>query len=102
MMVRALSDACGIPDFDETRQFVLRHGGAKGADSLAHAVWMDWHWVWPNHWKPEGYEADWTMGKKAGPLRNQRMIEDLKPGQRIDFAVVLPARTSRGTWDCVR
>lgn len=128
MVIRALSDASGIPEHPV--QFVLRHGGngihrepftlyhgkhgtesftgTRGgiisADAIGHSVWTDWHWVWPNlYLKPEVYEADWNLhGKAAGALRNTQMLEDLKAGERIDFCVAFPLRTSRGTWDMIR
>lgn len=49
-------------------------------------------------WNVERYPADWKKdGKAAGPLRNQRMIDE-KP----DICVAFPTNASRGTWDCVR
>lgn len=62
---------------------VLIHGGATGADSLAD----DWARglgiellpfpVLPQDWK--------LLGKKAGPLRNQRMLDHGKPDGVIAF-----------------
>lgn len=45
----------------------------------------------------ERYPADWSLGKKADPLRNQQMV-DL--GADICYAFVAP--DSRGTVDCIR
>ncbi|SRR6266849_768377 len=67
------------------------HGGARGADSLA----QDWA-------DNAGlaclvYPADWKMhGRAAGPLRNQRMIDEGKP----DLVIAFPG--SRGTADMIR
>lgn len=42
------------------------------------------------------YPADWSLGRKAGPQRNARMIAEGKP----DLVVAFPG--GRGTADCVR
>lgn len=102
-MIRALSDVSAIPE--PGTPLVLRHGGAKGADTLADSVWRSWMGAWADciYLEPEVFMAAWDLhGKKAGALRNQQMIDDLKPGERIDLALAFPLRTSRGTWDCIR
>jgi hypothetical protein len=65
-------------------------GGATGADTLAR--------LWAETMKIpcETYEADWSMGNYAGPLRNGRMIKEGKP----DAGVAFPG--GRGTADMVR
>lgn len=69
----------------------LIEGGAKGADVCA-ATWA-WHVGVPI----ERFPADWTThGKAAGPIRNQRMIDEGKP----DLVVAFPG--GRGTADMVR
>jgi hypothetical protein len=40
--------------------------------------------------------ADWSIGRKAGPIRNQRMLDEHKP----DLVVAFPG--GRGTADMVR
>jgi hypothetical protein len=75
------------------------HGGAKGADLLA-ATWA----VARNALRRDvpriiihEFPADWDAhGKAAGPLRNQRMIDEGKP----DLVVAFPGGS--GTADCVR
>jgi hypothetical protein len=102
-MIRALSDASAIPK--PGTPFALRHGGAKGADTLADSVWRSWMGAWADctYLEPEVYMAAWDLhGKAAGGLRNTRMLEDLKPGERIDLCIAFPLRTSRGTWDMIR
>jgi YspA, cpYpsA-related SLOG family len=48
----------------------LVHGGATGADSLAH------DWAVENNVEMIIFEADWeTYGKNAGPIRNKQMAE---------------------------
>lgn len=67
------------------------HGGASGADRLAGIaavhLGVDVEVFW----------ADWkTYGKRAGPLRNQRMLLEGKP----DGVIAFPG--GRGTEDMVR
>lgn len=69
----------------------VAHGGAPGADSEAGK--------WASHSrKPvQVYSARWKQeGKAAGPLRNQRMLDQFKP----DAVVAFPG--GRGTADMVR
>jgi hypothetical protein len=66
-------------------------GGAPGADRLAR-VWAQKHRV-----PLKTYSADWSRhGKAAGPIRNQRMIDDGKP----DLVVAFPG--GKGTTDMVQ
>lgn len=74
---------------------VIIHGAAQGADSMAgsaaHRHGLDC----------EPYPADWdTHGKSAGPLRNQRMLDEGKPEVVVAFTNDLPG--SKGTADMVR
>lgn len=49
----------------------------------------------------ESYPADWAnFGKAAGPLRNQRMLDEGKPDLVVAFTNDLAS--SRGTRDMVR
>ena len=56
---------------------MLIHGNARGADRMADA------WAWCRGVPREPYEVpqgEWDeLGKKAGPLRNQRMLDEGKP-----------------------
>ncbi len=68
-------------------------GGASGADTLA--------WKWAKNRLGKGnsisFEAEWDKhGKSAGPMRNQRMIDEGKP----DIVVAFPG--GRGTQDMIR
>ena len=71
-------------DADEYGNFLYKvtiiSGGAKGADSLA----ADWAAVnWAGY---EEYRADWNKhGKAAGPIRNQKMLDEGKPDLVIAF-----------------
>ncbi len=70
---------------------VVIEGGARGADNLGYT------WAQLNGIPTETYEADWKAhGKKAGPLRNQRMIDEGKPDLVVAFS------GGRGTADMLR
>jgi len=70
---------------------VIIHGGAAGADDLADQ-WAVVNWV-----SVEEFKADWKLhGRAAGPIRNQRMLDEGKP----DLVVAFPG--GRGTADMVR
>jgi UDP-N-acetylmuramoylalanine-D-glutamate ligase len=49
---------------------LLIHGGATGADSLANS------WAIQNNVSRKVYYADWSQGRKAGPLRNKQMLTE--------------------------
>lgn len=92
---------CGGRDYDDyekvratlnaLKPWRVIHGGARGADNLADR-WAQYCGI-----ACEVYEADWeTHGKAAGPMRNQKMLDDGKP----DLVVAFPG--GRGTADMVR
>jgi hypothetical protein len=69
---------------------VLIHGDANGADRLAG------EWGAARGVTVEAHPADWKKhGRAAGPIRNQKMLEE-KP----DLVVAFPG--GRGTADMVR
>lgn len=69
----------------------ILHGGATGADTLAG------EWATAREVVSIAVPAEWSKhGKAAGPLRNQRMVEQFRP----DLAVVFPG--GRGTADMER
>jgi len=74
-------------------QITLVHGDCRGADRLTAQL--------AEHkfkWSIVAVPADWNKyGKAAGPLRNQKMIDEYKPHHVI--ALLDPA--SRGTVDCI-
>lgn len=83
----------------EERIAVLLHGGASGADTIADT------WAWRKRRTQEGpivqryavSDADWgAHGRAAGPMRNQRMLDEGKPDLVVAFA------GGRGTADMVR
>lgn len=70
---------------------VVIHGYASGVDSEA-AIWAR-----TCGYKLLGFRAEWQRyGRAAGPLRNQRMLDDGKP----DLVIALPG--GRGTADMIR
>lgn len=92
---------CGGRDYrDEKRMFStldglgiteLAHGAAQGADSLAYA------WCVKRRVPSKAYHADWLQeGKAAGPIRNQRMLDNFAP----DAVIAFPG--GRGTADMTR
>lgn len=96
---------CGGRDFDDwplvnrvlsylPRPSVIVHGGCRGADMLAD------RWAKGCGIKTEEYEvsrSQWRrVGNGAGPLRNQRMIDEGKP----DLVIAFPG--NRGTADLIR
>lgn len=69
----------------------LIHGACSGVDSLAETYAMNYGWT------VEPYTADWKRhGRAAGPIRNQRMLDEGKP----DLVIAFPG--GRGTADMVR
>jgi hypothetical protein len=75
----------------EQRIGTVIHGGAAGADNIA-GKWAE------SRGRACRVEfADWvTNGRKAGPMRNQKMIDDYHP----ELVVAFPG--GRGTEDLVR
>lgn len=74
-------------------EVVLVHGGAPGADTLAHNIWTQ-------HGGPhiEVHPADWEQyGKAAGPIRNQEMVA---LGADLCLAF-FDEHPNRGTHHCV-
>lgn len=69
---------------------VVIHGAARGADTLAG------EWAAARGIPVLEFPADWkTHGKKAGPIRNQQMLDEGKP----NFVVAFPG--GAGTADMV-
>lgn len=70
---------------------VVIQGGARGADQIAR------EWCRSREVPYDNYAADWNAhGKAAGPIRNQRMIDEGRP----DLVLAFPG--GRGTADMVR
>lgn len=59
---------------------VVIEGEAKGVDTLAR------RWAEERELKVIPFEADWdTYGRKAGPIRNRRMLQESDPNLVIAF-----------------
>jgi len=70
---------------------MIIHGGAHGADMLAH------DWAVYRQIPRRVFMADWAnQGRSAGPLRNARMLVEGKPH------IVIAFPGGRGTADMVR
>lgn len=70
---------------------VVIHGDASGADALAAA------WARDRGVPVAAYPADWDAhGKKAGPIRNQQMLDEGRP----DIVIAFPG--GRGTYDMLK
>jgi hypothetical protein len=84
LLDRLLEDAPGLR---------LIHGGGRGADSLADA------WAALRGVPCDVYPADWSKGRRAGPLRNEQMLERLRT-ETSPLVVAFPG--GAGTADMVR
>ncbi|MGB3846019.1 MAG: DUF2493 domain-containing protein [Sphingopyxis sp.] len=59
---------------------IVIQGGAPGADRLAR------EWCRLYRCRYENYPADWRrLGRAAGPIRNQQMIDEGRPTKAISF-----------------
>lgn len=73
---------------------IVRHGGAAGADSIAASIVRAWGYrddpdpVTPEEWR--------RFGKRAGHLRNWRMVE-----RGADVCLAFPLGRSPGTRGCM-
>ena len=96
---------CGGRDYQPTIDIAIRfldycrragvteviHGAQSGADTMAHDLANG------SGLKPRPFKAEWTkLGKSAGPIRNQRMLDEGKP----DCVLAFPG--GPGTADMVR
>lgn len=80
-----------IAVLDSLQPTIIIEGGAKGADNLA------WRWAKLREVEVRTFKADWQRdGKAAGPIRNQRMLDEGRPDQVLAFP------GGRGTADMVR
>lgn len=71
----------------------LVNGRGRGADAIA------WEWAKLNSVDRDPYPAEWTkLGRAAGPIRNQRMVDEGKPEVAWGF-VTRPLPASRGSFD---
>jgi hypothetical protein len=94
--IRELQVAVAAEYRGENINWVLVHGGAAGADNLAGCAGRELGFkvqacpVTSEQWR--------TLGKKAGVLHSQYMIDNYKP----HYALAFVRGESRGTHDCIR
>lgn len=75
--------------------FFVIEGAAPGADTLAHQVREE------EGWPGRRFPADWAgLGKAAGPIRNQKMLDIGDPHLVLAFHNNL--KDSKGTADMLR
>ena len=83
--------------FDELRKLpegtTIISGGATGADSIAHKF------AKLNEYPVKVFQAEWSKyGRAAGPIRNQKMLDEGKPDLVLAF---FKEKYSAGTVDMV-
>lgn len=87
---------------DAKRAYIesITHGMCIGADTVADA------WAGENNVTVHEFPADWSQGRKAGPLRNRHMIRETIKRYKANNIVVLaftdkPLEQSKGTSGCL-
>lgn len=68
----------------------LIHGGCSGVDQYVSEKAAELGW------KSIVFRADWSKGKRAGPERNQKMIDN------SHIFLAFPICDSKGTIDCIK
>ena len=90
------------------RDAVILYGCAPGADriarDIAHRMSCESYGK-PHRTSFRPFPADWDKhGRKAGPMRNQEMVDCLcgwRDNNSECHVFAFPLPDSRGTWDCV-
>lgn len=87
---KRIREVLGEYDRRDPWRVVVVHGGCRGADTLAALAALDLGF------QAEEWAADWRRrGRRAGPLRNQAMVD-----RGADLVVAFPG--GAGTADLVR
>lgn len=74
------------------KDVVIIHGGCpRGVDAAVDAIAKRRGWV------VDVYPADWSLGCRAGPMRNAEMMTAGKP----DYAIFFLSPPGKGTADCL-
>lgn len=80
-----------LDQYESFERRVLVHGGARGLDKVAGQLATALGWATIEE------RADWTLGKNAGHVRNQRMVD--MHGADAEMVAAFPGIDSRGTYD---
>jgi len=91
--IRSKFQVIASVDKYKDRRIILVHGGCRtGVDMYVNDLAEEVGWF------PVSVPAQWSIhGKKAGPIRNQQMIDVHKPHIFLGF----PVKDSKGTRDCI-
>lgn len=92
---------------NRARFTTIVHGDCRGADQLAR------QYAAKQGINVVAFPADWSLGNKAGPIRNQEMINwalrrSTNPSDDVESAwtevicIAFPLSQSKGTWDMIR
>jgi hypothetical protein len=84
-----VASVLGAVEAENEKPPTLVHGGSRGADDLAD------RYARVHGWLIETHAANWPEGRRAGPLRNQRMVDT-----GADLLIAFPG--GRGTEDCAK
>jgi hypothetical protein len=76
----------------DEKDVTIIHGGCYGVDAVSDAI-ADKH-----KFRKQIFNADWSKGKSAGPIRNERMIVEGKP----DYGLVFLSKRSVGTVNMIK
>lgn len=93
MIVDALIDVLKlVPEEESEKEKMTLVTGAcpTGADAIAEDIARMFGWAIERH------PADWSLGRRAGPLRNQAMVD-----LGADVCLAFQLEGSRGTRDCI-
>lgn len=83
-------------DSPEKNEIMFISGMAKGADQIPFYIVDGEEDEWAGILE---FPADWEKyGRKAGPVRNQQMIDQGQP----DLVIAFPTEKSTGTYDMIR
>lgn len=81
--------------------YPIRWLDAVGFPASRQCMLLGADWIADRHarergWNVEMFPADWTRGRRAGPERNQRMVD---AGAEVCLGFPMP--DSRGSYDCL-
>ena len=88
------------------RPDVVFHGAARGADIMAEAYFVGLWSVTTGNVRVVRCPANWSLGKRAGIVRNEQMLKQaLELADEVQtevFCAAFPQKGSVGTWDMIR